>query len=90
MQPTVTQIAKLARIRLDESEVKVFEERMRGFLAMMDTLPELEGELAPSPESVMTLRADEPQASFGRDKLLENAPVKQAGCFVVPKAVRGE
>ena len=90
MQPDIRKLAKLSRLRIDDAQIPQFEEKMRGFLAVMDTLPELEGELAPNPGSIMAMRADEPHVSLGRDKLLENAPVKQSGCFVVPKAVSGE
>jgi aspartyl-tRNA(Asn)/glutamyl-tRNA(Gln) amidotransferase subunit C len=90
MQPDVRKLAKLAKIRLDDAEAGMFKEKMRGVLTMLDTLPQLEGELPPNPDSVMATRADEPHTSLPRDKLLENAAVKQAGCFVVPKAVKAE
>lgn len=38
-------------------------------------------------ENAMELRPDIAEPSLSREQVLQNAPQKQAGCFVVPKTV---
>ena len=90
MQIDVKHIAKLAKLRFGDEEAAMLEGQMSSIVAMVENLPELDGELAYDFSKITTFRADEPAAHLSRDQLLANAPVKQAGCFVVPKTVKGE
>ena len=90
MQIDVKHTAKLAKLRFSDEEAAALEVQMSKIVAMVENLPELDGELEPDSSQATVFRADEPAAYLSRDALLANAPVKQAGCFVVPKAVKGE
>ena len=90
MEIDVKHIAKLAKLRFSDDETAMLEKQMDRIVAMVENLPELEGQLVPDSSGSAAFRADKPAQAFTRDELLANAPVKQAGCFVVPKTVKGE
>ena len=90
MQIDVKHIAKLAKLHFSDEEAAMLEDQMSRIVAMVENLPELSGELEPDSSAVTTFRPDKPASGLSRDALLANAPVKQAGCFVVPKTVKGE
>ena len=88
MKIDVRHFAKLAKLQLSENEILFFEKQIEDVLGLVETLPELpdDGFLFDS-ENAMRLRPDTVAESLPRDKLLENAPQKQAGCIVTPKTV---
>ena len=90
MEIDVMHIAKLAKLRFSDDESAMLEEQMGGIIAMIGNLPEIEGEPAYTISGITQLRADKPAQELSRDELLANAPAKQAGCFVVPKTLKGE
>ncbi len=90
MEPMINihHIAKLARLRLDESQCRRFQKEMEAIVAMAEDLPEGDGAPALDDRHPLTLRQDDPApCSIGRDELLRNAPQHRDGCFVVPKTV---
>ena len=82
-------LAKKALIRFkNDDEEKSFEKDLTSILKMIDTLPITDGEaFVLSENNAMTARKDEIKPSIKREKLLENAPVIEAGCFSVPKVM---
>lgn len=88
MSIDIKHIAKLARLRIEDDKLEKFEKDMEAIVAMVDRLPETEGELTLDPDNAMVLREDKSVTNkFRREELLANAPQVQAGCLVVPKTV---
>lgn len=83
----VKRIASLAKLRLDDEKIPLFEKQMADILGMVEDLPEINDSVVFDAQNVMTLRPDEIMPSLSRDEVLQNAPKKQAGCIVVPKTV---
>lgn len=84
----VKHVAKLAKLRLDEDKIPMFESQMEAIVQMVEKLPDIQVESSlPDPKNAMILREDELQPSIKREDLLANAPQVQAGCIVVPKTV---
>ena len=81
-------IAKLARLRIDDSELKRYESEMTDVINMVNSLPEINEELCLDPDQAMILREDKlSDDKISRDEMLSNAPKVVAGCVVVPKIV---
>lgn len=88
MSIDIRHIAKLSRLKIDETEMAEFEREMKAIVAMVERLPELDEEYAPESENAMKLRRDEAETDkFTKEELLANAPDVQSGCFAVPKIV---
>ena len=89
----VLNIAKLARLRLSETEVEVFREQLSEILDYVEKLSEVDtSEVEPTTHAVplaMHLRADEPRSRLTREEVLSNAPDQADGHFRVPKVVEG-
>ena len=81
----------LARITLNEEEVKMVGSELQDILTYIDMLNELDtdGVEAMSHCFPVTnvMREDEVSASMTPDEIVANAPESQDGCFVVPKTV---
>lgn len=87
----VRHVANLARLSFDgEAEEKLGRE-LADIIAFADKLGDLDTDgVEPSAHAVSVqnvFREDVVQPSFDRDKLLENAPSAQDGCYLVPKVV---
>ena len=88
MNIDIRHIAKLSRLRIEDSELEGYEKEMADIIAMVEAMPDIEDELTVDPAEAMTLRADElGEKCFSRDEILKNAPKTVAGCVVVPKTV---
>ena len=88
MKIDIMHLAKLARLRIDESEAAKFEQEMQDIIEMVEQIPELADDYQDvDPNHPMELRADDMRPSFRREELFANAPQMQAGCVVVPKTV---
>jgi aspartyl-tRNA(Asn)/glutamyl-tRNA(Gln) amidotransferase subunit C len=88
---TVKKVARLARIRVDESRLEPLAAELSGILAWIEQLNEVDTEgVAPlaSTEAV-TLPMREDVVTDGGDaaRILANAPKADRGFFVVPKVV---
>ncbi len=88
MKIDIKHIAKLSRLKVDDSEIEKFEKDMENIVSMIENLSDLEdtGSLLDKDNS-MVLREDVAQNNFKRDELMQNAPQTKAGCVVVPKVV---
>jgi aspartyl-tRNA(Asn)/glutamyl-tRNA(Gln) amidotransferase subunit C len=86
----VRHVAELAKLKLTEAEVALFQEQLSAILDYAERLDELDTEQIPPTAAVLPLtnvmRADAPRASFPRDTMLSNAPAAQEG-FVKVKVV---
>jgi aspartyl-tRNA(Asn)/glutamyl-tRNA(Gln) amidotransferase subunit C len=84
----VLHVAKLARLRLSESEVERMAGELSGILEHVDRIGELDLEdVAPTSHVVElenVLRPDEPHESWPRDAVLAQAPDPADGAFRVP------
>lgn len=89
MDIDIRHIAKLSRLVIGEDKIAKFERDMQNIVAMVEQLPDTEGESATlDAANPMALRPDGAvSGKYTRDELLANAPQVQAGCLVVPKTV---
>lgn len=88
MEIDIRHIAKLAKLRIEDSELDMFQENMQNIVNMVEKLPALNVDAGVIDSSnPMKLRPDEVHPSLRREKVLANAPQAAAGCFVVPKTV---
>jgi aspartyl-tRNA(Asn)/glutamyl-tRNA(Gln) amidotransferase subunit C len=84
----VLHVAKLARLRLSDSEVERMAGELSGILEHVDRIGELDlDEVKPTSHVVElenVLRPDEPRPSWPKDTVLEQAPDPTDGAFRVP------
>lgn len=87
----VAKVAKLARIRLEESELDAMRQEINGILTWIDHLQQVntDGVEAFSDQQGQQLpeRADDVSDGNIVDEILANAPEKSHGMFAVPKVV---
>ncbi len=84
----IRHVAKLARIKIDDSELSRYESEMTDIIRMVEAMPEINEELIIDPNNAMQLREDKlAEDRLSRDVVLKNAPKVVAGCVVVPKTV---
>lgn len=88
---TVEYVADLARLNLSKDEKVMMVSQMGDILSYMDKLSTLDTTDVKPLEHVEPMsnvfREDVVKDSFDRDKILANAPDKDAGAFKVPKIV---
>ncbi len=91
---TVMNVAKLARLGLDEEEITVFGEQLSVILQNMAILQEADvsGVSPTSHASRLTnvMREDIPQPSYPPELLLANAPAQEDNCLKVRAVLEGE
>lgn len=88
---TIDYVAALAKLDLSDEEKENAKKDLGSILAYMDTMNELDTDNIEPMSHVFPIRnvfredvvVNEPN----RDILLENAPAKKDGCFMVPKTV---
>jgi aspartyl-tRNA(Asn)/glutamyl-tRNA(Gln) amidotransferase subunit C len=84
----VLHVAKLARLRLSEAEVKRMAGELSGILGHVGRIGELDlDDVVPTSHVVdleNVLRADVPRPSWPREVVLEQAPDPAEGAFRVP------
>jgi aspartyl/glutamyl-tRNA(Asn/Gln) amidotransferase, C subunit len=88
---TIEHVASLARLNLTEDEKESLTSKMGDIISWVDKLNELDTSGVKPMEHVIPLknvfREDAVKKSYDREKVLANAPVKENGCFKVPKIV---
>jgi aspartyl-tRNA(Asn)/glutamyl-tRNA(Gln) amidotransferase subunit C len=88
---TVRRIARLARIRIDESEVEAYAGELNAILGFVEQLGEVDVAGIEPMTSVtpMALRRREDKVTDGgyAEKIVANAPLTEDNFFVVPKVV---
>lgn len=87
----VRKIAKLARLRLSEDEVKLYGGQLTKILDSMAELAALDTADVPPTTSVLGVcdvtREDVPRTFEGRERLLDNAPDRDGPYFKVRKVI---
>ena len=87
----VKKIATLSRIKIQEKEVEKFSKELSKIITWVEKLNEVESKnitpIANPSDIKIPLRKDEINDGKIEDKVLENAPEKKAGYFIVPKVV---
>ncbi len=90
----VIKIAKLARIRVTPEEVTHYTAELSKILHFVDTLQEVNTDNVPQMTSVVSatlpMREDKVTDGNRQADVLANAPMKDFGCFVVPKVIDNE
>jgi aspartyl-tRNA synthetase len=85
----VLHVAKLARLRLSGSEVQTYRKDLNSILAYVESLGDLDTDGVKPMSHVMDTsniwRDDTPADTGKSEDLLSNAPVKERGCFKVPR-----
>ena len=88
---TIEYVGILAKLELSDEEKEQAKKDMETMLDYIDTLNELDTEgvepLSHSFPIKNVMREDEIQPSVDRNVILENAPRKKDGCFMVPRTV---
>lgn len=88
---TVTKIARLARIRVQEPEKAPLAKEISGILQWIEQLAEVNTEGVPQLSSVSAMllpwRADAVTDGDQQEAIVRNAPGSDNGCFVVPKVM---
>ena len=86
----VKHVAELAKLKLTDAEINLFQEQLSDILAYADRLDELDTASIPPTAGVLPLRnvmrPDVPHPSFSREAMLANAPDAEDG-FVKVKVV---
>ncbi|WHH59287.1 Asp-tRNA(Asn)/Glu-tRNA(Gln) amidotransferase subunit GatC [Petroclostridium sp. X23] len=87
----VEHVANLARLTLTEEEKERLTVEMENIIAFADKLNELDTTgVEPTAHAIPiqnVFREDVVETSFDREKILQNAPSQEDGCFKVPKIV---
>lgn len=87
----VLHIAKLAKLKLTEDEVALFQEQLGRILEYFRRIEKLDTENIPPMKHVSdihtVLRPDKPRPSVSAEEALKNAPKRRDNYFVVPKVV---
>lgn len=87
----VQKIAKLAKLRLTEAEVSLYQGQLGKILDAVNELSRLDTSGVPPTTSVLglsnVLRPDEPEPFAAVEKLLENAPEREGPYFKVRKVI---
>ena len=88
---TVTRIGRLARIRIEESEVAGYQDELNAMLGFVEQLGEVDVTGVEPMTSVtpMQLRRREDKVTDGGypDRIVKNAPLTEDNFFMVPKVV---
>lgn len=88
---TITRVAKLARIRIDEAELPEVHRRINAILAMVDQLQSVNTDgvepMANPLDATQRLRPDRITEADQRDQFLAIAPLAERGLYLVPKVI---
>ncbi len=88
---TVTRIGRLARIRIEESEVAGYQDELNAMLGFVEQLSEVDVTGVEPMTSVtpMQLRRREDKVTDGGypEQIVANAPLTEDNFFMVPKVV---
>jgi aspartyl/glutamyl-tRNA(Asn/Gln) amidotransferase C subunit len=89
----VAHVAKLARLRLDDSEAASYQKDLNSILDYVEALRELDTEKIRPMSHILEVtnvwREDRPGKSKQTDSLLSNAPMMEKDYFKVPKILEG-
>ena len=87
----IEKLSQLARITISPDSIEPVTDRINKVLNMVDQLQSIDtSNIAPMShplDAVQRLRADEVTETNERDTLMENAPAKEDGLFLVPRVI---
>ena len=87
----VQKIAHLARLALSEDDAEQYQHSLSSVLALVEQMQSVDTEgvepLSNPLESTQRLREDVVTEENRRDDFLANAPLSEAGLFLVPKVI---
>lgn len=87
----VEYVANLARLNVTEQEADELCANMADIISFADTLGEIDTQgIEPTNHAIRVenvLREDVVEKSYDREEMIKNAPMKQAGCYAVPRVV---
>ena len=87
----VVYVAELARLEFHDDELKVLGDQLTSILDYAEKLNELDtSDVRPTAHVLPVnnvLREDVVTPSLDREKVLQNAPSQENGCFKVPKVI---
>lgn len=87
----ITKIARLCRIRVEDSEKEFYAKEISGILQWVEQLNEVNTDNVPQMVSVVDMalprRKDEVTDGNKQEAILKNAPSADFGCFAVPKVI---
>jgi aspartyl-tRNA(Asn)/glutamyl-tRNA(Gln) amidotransferase subunit C len=88
---TINQVAHLARIALELTELDIFSQQLKDVIGFIDTLKKLDiQEIEPTSHILPVKnisRNDEPKDSLSADTALQSAPNRQGDFFGVPQVI---
>ncbi len=89
----VKHIAKLARLKLTDSEVLLYQKDLNSILEYVETLRDLDAENVRPMSHVIPMknvwREDKPGKAGKAEEILSNAPAREKDFFKVPKIIEG-
>ena len=87
----VRHIAGLARLKFTDEEVSLYTKDLASIVEFAEKLNEIDVSNVTPTAHILDIhnvfRKDEVSKSYDREKLLQNAPTKAAGCISVPQVV---
>jgi len=87
----VEYVAGLARLEFTEEEKEMYTKTLNDILEHAEKLKQVNTDGVPPTAHILPVknvfRIDEVRPSMDRDKILQNAPDKDEGCFRVPKVI---
>ena len=87
----VVYVAELARLEIDEEHLKTYGEQLTKVLDYAEKLQEIDTTNVNPTAHVLpinnVMREDVVFPSLDREKVLQNAPSHENGCFKVPKVI---
>jgi len=89
----IQELCSLSKLNLSEEQMAKAEEqitRLLGYFDMLQAVSTDEVEASPYPMAIpQRLREDEVEPTLSQETVLENAPARRAGSFLVPRVVEG-
>lgn len=90
-QKDIRHVAKLARLDLDEAAIEAFSGQLGDILKYMETLNQVDTrDVMPTAHAIdltNALRDDSQKPHLEPSEALNNAPLQDEGCFIVPKVI---
>jgi len=87
----VAYVARLARLKLNEDETRLFQAQLEDIVGYVRKVQELNvAGVEPMSHGIPVrnvMRKDEPRDGLAREEALANAPLKRDNLFIVPKIV---
>lgn len=84
-------VAKLAKLNLSDEEMQSLIPQMTDIIGFANNISKLDTEGVAPTNHILEIRnvfrKDEVVPSYSREEIIGNAPVKEAGCVIVPSVV---